>query len=73
MRDLSEYDIVINYTPGRENLAADALSRMNRPTQDEDEETLFQLPEGLVVDTEVPGGGDSILMSLYLALSLIHI
>ena len=64
--DLADFDFQINYTPGRKNEAADAMSRTN-----EDNPTVLEslpldgtLLAGLRVIDLVPGGGDSMLQSL---------
>lgn len=71
LEELSDFCFEIRYTPGRLNSAADALSRVrdievNRPM----EEASDALPEGLVVCGElVPGGGDSLFISVHRLLS----
>ena len=66
LQDLSDYTFVIQYTPGKDNTAADALSRMlpmEAPTMVSPDG--HSLPPGLVLGKEVPGGGDSLVLSLY--------
>ena len=69
LRELSEYNFVIRYTPGRENMAADALSRMIHVSEEARENLPDEgvLPKGLFASREVPGGGDSLVESLYVA------
>jgi hypothetical protein len=73
VQELSEYNFDLRYVPGKENCAADALSRVQSaphiPTVSEDGVTPA-LPEGLVLDgAAAPGGGDSLFISLHKALS----
>ena len=64
--DLSEYDFQVIYRAGRNNIIADALSRLppDGDSLDMPSEVLI-LPEGLQVLCLVPGGGDSIVDSLF--------
>ena len=66
LQELAEYNFTIVFTPGRENVAADALSRMEYPAQAEtsEKESSECLPYGIVSAKEVPGGGDSLISSL---------
>ena len=65
LEDLSDFAFTIKFRPGVENTAADKLSRM--PVIDgerEDEMDPRWLPDGLVVNEKVEGGGDSLFQSL---------
>jgi hypothetical protein len=64
LQELSQYTFVIRYTPGRDNLAADSLSRVNHNPLNEETLIPGTLPKGLLVTTLVPGGGDSLVLSL---------
>ena len=66
LEDLSGFNYDIVYTPGKKNEAADALSRLN-PQKLEPQELNGELPEGLKVIDLVPGGGDSLFHSLFIA------
>ena len=71
MDELAEYDFIIRYIPGRENQAADALSRilLNSAEPEESEGTEeCVLPEGFEVRELVPGGGDSLFLAVILCL-----
>ena len=71
LEDLSDFDFVIEYTPGKDNLAADALSRAPSAVVPEQVATdcVGQLPDGLQVLKTVAGGGDAMLESLMLSLA----
>ena len=68
--DLSDFNYQIFYTPGKENIAADTLSRLYDPTtihiSDQVQWDPEKLPPGLCLLERVPGGGDSLLLSLQL-------
>ena len=65
LSELTQYDFEVHYVPGSLNSAADAFSRINRETVALSQDDSSQLPEGFVLDgTVVPGGGDSMLVSL---------
>ena len=66
LADLSEFSFSIEFVPGKDNTAADALSRLIRPLTDSESPDPFELPPGLQLDGEPsPGGGDSLVFSLY--------
>ena len=68
LEDLSDYNFVIQYTPGKCNSAADALSRLYEPgsvLHDCEAIVPGRLPAGLIVTEKVPGGGDSLFQSLH--------
>ena len=71
LRELSEYNFIIKFTPGRANTAADALSRMENlgPPDENEVQHFFSLPDGLLLAKPVPGGGDSLVESLMVAAS----
>lgn len=69
LEDLADFDFEIIYTPGRDNQAADAFSRLlsNDTPEVHEHSCDGLLPEGLLVMEKVEGGGDSLLESLILA------
>jgi hypothetical protein len=70
VEELADFIFDIFYVPGSLNTAADALSRINfNPVE---YETLgdMSLPDGLIINGNcVPGGGDSMFVSLHRCLS----
>ena len=66
LQELAEYDFVIVYTPGKDNVVADALSRGINVPEKESETTRLDgvLPSGLLLVNQVPGGGNSLVESL---------
>ena len=75
MDELAEYDFVVRYIPGKENSAADALSRvLQDPSEPEESEGVDdrRLPEGFEVRELVPGGGDSFFRAVILCLKRIR-
>ena len=68
LEDLAEFNFEIRYTPGNLNCAADALSRLEtcRDIPGFGQEEIAALPLGLVLCGQaVPGGGDSLFVSLH--------
>ena len=64
--ELSEYDFLVKYRPGKINNIADTLSRI--PENKSEEECLVlahEIPEGLKSISTVDGGPDSLLVSLW--------
>ena len=69
LEDLSDFNFRIQYTPGKQNAAADALSRLHTPHWEDQLRVQMEprkLPAGLLVIKEVPGGGDSLFESLHI-------
>ena len=74
LSELSQYDFEIIYVPGNLNSAADALSRINRETVSLSADDSSVLPKGFVLDgAVVPGGGDSMLVSLQRCLGRLNL
>ena len=69
LEDLSDFDFEIRYCRGRDNVAADALSRMGVADQKNEEVDDGYLPVGLKVLQKVEGGGNSMLLSLMASLN----
>lgn len=69
LNELAEYDFIIRYRPGRDNEAADTMSRIMNVPESDDYECLDLLPTGLVVYKTVDGGGDSFFVSLQICLN----
>ena len=67
--ELAEYEFEIKYRPGVDNEAADFLSRLNdgEPRYEEVVDHKY-LPKELKKLCDVPGGGDSMFESIWLAL-----
>ena len=68
--ELDDYNFVIKYKPGPENVAADALSRMVQRAQvvETDSPPESYIPPGFCVAEKVEGGGDSMFQSVFVAL-----
>ena len=66
--DLLDYDFEIRYKPGKENIAADYLSRLSSPEPIDSNFDPKLLPLGLEIIKEVEGGGDSLFISMLLLL-----
>jgi hypothetical protein len=68
LEDLADFNFVIRYTPGKLNVAADALSRLTPVMSGFEEgvpESSAALPPGLMLDgPPVPGGGNSLFEAL---------
>jgi hypothetical protein len=72
--DLADFNFELRYTPGKENLAADALSReSSHRLQLPGEPSYGVLPEGLMVTFKPEGGGDSLVECLYFGLEKFRI
>lgn len=69
LNELAEFDFIIRYRPGRDNEAADTMSRIVGPMP-EDQQGLEanELPSGLKHIGKVDGGGNSLFESLRLCL-----
>lgn len=70
LENLADFNFTILYTPGRLNTAADALSRLKPLLKSQDDcSNEGELPVGLMLDgSAVPGGGNSLFISLLRAL-----
>ena len=68
--ELADYTFTIHYVPGRDNGAADALSRIAQTPETAmlDDEDTWRLPLGFEVRETVPGGGDSLFQAVILGL-----
>ena len=64
--ELEEYDYKICYRPGKDNEAADTLSRMMEKfrAKQEDSRLDYGLPPNIKIIEKVDGGGDSLFVSL---------
>ena len=70
INELSEYNFQIQYCPGVENVAADALSRISHHIDNEQDSTVLnELPKGFRVIAKVEGGGDSFFQAVMIWLS----
>ena len=67
LQELSEYNFNIKYQPGIFNQAADALSRMDT-NLDDGNEVKDEIPKELRIFQKVEGGGNSMFLSLLLAM-----
>ena len=74
LEELSEFDFIVKYCPGDQNVAADWLSRLpGTPTQSPVCDTPYsKLPAGLKVNSEMKGGPDSLIDSLVACLELLY-
>ena len=70
--DLIEYNFDIRYRPGRQNQAADFLSRLDQPELQLEihnmDSNYKQVPKGLKLIEIVEGGGDSLFQSLIIVM-----
>ena len=68
LEDLADFNFTIQYTPGKDNSAADALSRLyDSSCVHQSSEVTFEpdkLPPGLMIIEKVLGGGDCLFESL---------
>ena len=69
LEDLADYNFAIQYTPGKENAAADCLSRLYDPEHVHPSTSAVlqdgYLQEGVYLHGIVPGGGNSLFESLH--------
>ena len=73
LNELAEYNFEIEYRPGKMNVVADLLSRLEEGAgREEEPEETGGLPRGLRRMREVRGGGDSLVTSLWEVLSVLR-
>ena len=73
LEDLSEFSFQIRYLPGKENVLADAMSRVaGSPVDLPNIEPSDGIPNGTQLLQRVNGGGDSLFESLFILLSRIR-
>jgi hypothetical protein len=73
LSDLADFNFIIQYVPGRTNIAADFLSRNMSEPCTSSAESGTAVPPGLALDGgAVPGGGNYLFLSLYRALTAIY-
>ena len=66
LENLSDFNFIIKYTPGRMNHAADALSRIPIVPTCYDIDLCNKIPNGLIMNgSPVPGGPDSMIISIF--------
>ena len=65
LNELSEFDYELRYLPGKDNKIADVLSHLPSSSVDHLVQSPVAMPAGLVVIRTVPGGGDSLVESLF--------
>lgn len=70
LEDLADFSFEIRYTPGKENAAADCLSRLYDPSHVHISRSINfvpgKLPEGLIILEKVQGGGDALVESFFI-------
>ena len=66
--ELEEFDYEIEYLPGKNNSAADVLSRIMEKEMGTEEVDDSILPKGLMVMKKIDGGGDSLFKALHVVL-----
>ena len=67
--ELEEYDYEIRYIPGKQNEAADTLSRIINVDKEDEEIAEDQLPKGLILLEKIDGGGNSMFEALWKVLN----
>ena len=74
LEELSEFDFLVKYCPGDQNVAADWLSRIPNPESRPQvfDDSFQRLPAGLRVHTEVKGGPSSLVEALATDLELLY-
>ena len=72
LNELAEFDFEVKYRPGTQNAIPDTLSRLRSTNESPALSEIQPLPKGLEVMNNVPGGGDSMVDSILLALDHVH-
>lgn len=68
LNEIAEYEFQIKYQPGKDNEAADAMSRMMKGEEKSYGVNTSQLPKGMRVSETVEGGGNSLFDSLIICM-----
>ena len=68
LNEISEYTFTIKYRPGKENCAADTLSRLDHEVIEDCEVYNNNPPAGFRLLDKVEGGGDSFFQSIMLVI-----